>query len=139
MGREGGGACPDCHVDREGDSTGPVQAVRGEREVPLLARPIVSEYIWSSPLVFLDNLRFFVGFISASTALKMGDASQLYYTDVAVITVYILYISRLLRQRKRKYSQDVNEAVGCARVVPPYGQLAEGLGNLWKGLAAREA
>lgn len=80
-----------------------------------------------------------MGIISASTALKMGDASQLYYTDVAVITVYILYISRLLCQRKRKYSQDVNEAVGCARVVPPYGQLAEGLGNLWKGLAAREA
>lgn len=55
-----------------------------------------------------------MGFISASRALKMGDASQLYYTDVAVITMYILCISRLLPQRKRKYSQDVYEAVGCA-------------------------
>lgn len=80
-----------------------------------------------------------MGFISASIALKMGDASQLYYTDVAVITMYILYISKLLPQRKRKYSQGVNEAFGCARVVPPCGQLAQGLGNLWKSLASREA
>ncbi|TRZ19857.1 hypothetical protein HGM15179_007248 [Zosterops borbonicus] len=42
---------------------------------------------------FLDNLRFSVDFIHASRVLKIGDASQLYYTNVAVTNVYILYIS----------------------------------------------
>lgn len=37
----------------------------------------VSEYILSSLSAFLDHLRFSVGFISASWALKMADASQL--------------------------------------------------------------
>lgn len=72
----------------------------------MYAWAIVSEYILSSPLAFLDNLRFSVGFISASRAPKVGDASQLYYTDVVVTNMYIFCVSRLLPQRKRKYSQN---------------------------------
>lgn len=87
---------------------------------------IVSEYVLSSPSAFLKNSKLSVGFISASRALKMGGASQLYYTDVAVIPVYILSISEL---RKRRYSQAMYKAVGCAEQWVWGAALASGGGN----------
>lgn len=45
----------------------------------------------------------------------MEDASPLFCTDVALVTMYINYISRLLPQWKRKDSQDAYKAVRCAK------------------------